>query len=111
GLNGNRLDTACWRRAARIVEQAIDAAPFCDTALDDFLNIGFLGDVRLDKNAAVPPKRRLQGLPQLQAASAGDKACAFTCEYLRGTAAYATGRPRYDDNFAVQSRHMPLHSG
>ena len=103
------LDAAGLRRAAGIVEQAVDAAEFLDRKLDQRAHLLFHHDVGLAEDA-VGAELFGQRLAFRHAAPGDDDFRAFGDENLRGAQSDAACRPGDHRDLAVQPSHVVVPS-
>ena len=101
------LDAAGLRRAAGIVEQAIDAAEFLDRQLDQRAHLLFDRDIGLAEDA-VGAEFFGQRLALRHAAPGDDDLRAFGDEDLRGAQSDAACCPCDHRNLAVQPSHVVI---
>ena len=101
------LDAAGLRRAAGIVEQAIDAAEFLDRQLDQRADLLVDHDVGLAKDAVGAELFR-QRLALRHAAPGDDDFGAFGDENLGGAQSDAACRPGDHRDLAIQPSHVVL---
>ena len=101
------LDAAGLRRAAGIVEQAIDLAEFLHRKRDQRAHLVFLGDVRLAEDA-IGAKLLRQRLAFRRAAAGDDDLRALVDKNLRRAQADAAGGARDDRDLAVEPSHVVI---
>ena len=101
------LDAAGLRRAAGIVEQAVDAAEFFDRQRDQRLHLRFHRDVGLAKDASSAEFLR-QRLTLRRATPGNHDFCALGDEYFRGMQSDTAGRAGDYRDLAVQPSHVVI---
>ena len=105
--NLEAFDAAGLRRAAGIVEQAIDAAEFLDRLADQRAHLLLDGDIGLAEHADGAELFRKR-LALRRAASGDDDPGAFGHENLRGAQPDAARRAGDNRDLAVQPSHVVL---
>ncbi len=99
------FDAAGLRRAAGVVEQAIDAAEFLDRKRDQRPHLLFHRDIGLAKDA-IGAEFFGKRLTFRRAAPGDDDFRALGHEYLGGVQSDTARRARNDRNLAVQPSHV-----